>query len=113
MKIEQLFPPPLNKVDFKFSSFKLVPKESGCYVLSTFENHILYIGLSDNLFQRFQQHLKKSEKVKPTIEGRAVWFHFTTYDATNLPKLERTWLNQFETAHGQKPIMNKIESPIS
>jgi excinuclease UvrABC nuclease subunit len=112
MKITELNPQPKDKVHFKLASFKSVPKEAGCYVLATFDNDILYIGLSDNLFVRFQQHLDNSEKITPTTDGKAVWFYFVIYTAINLPKLERTWLNQFEGIHGQLPILNKVNSPI-
>jgi len=112
MKIEQLTPTPKDKVQFKLSSFKLVPKVTGCYVLTTFENEILYIGLSDNLYDRFQQHLANPEKTNPTKEGKAVWFYYTIYDPTNLPKLERTWINHFVAVHGQLPNLNKVNSPI-
>lgn len=113
MKIEELIPLPKGKVHFKLTSFKFVPKEAGCYVLTTFDNHILYIGLSDNLFERFQQHLGNAEKTNPTKEGKAIWFYFTTFDSKNLPKLERTWINQILAIHGQLPILNKVSSPIS
>lgn len=112
MKIEELIPLPKDKVHFKLVSFKSVPKKTGCYVLATFENDILYIGLSDNLFNRFQQHLDNPKKTNPTKEGRAIWFYFTIYDPKNLPKLERTWLNQFLSKHGRRPILNKVDSPV-
>ena len=113
MKIEELTPTPKDKVHFKLASFKSVPKITVCYVLTTFENDILYIGLSDNLYDRFQQHLDNPEKTNPTMEGKAIWFYFTVYDPKNLPKLERTWLNHFEAMHGRLPILNKVNSPIS
>ena len=113
MKIEELVPLPIDKVHFKLASFKLVPKHTGCYIITTFDNDILYIGLSDNLFDRFQQHLDNPEKTNPIKYGKAVWFYYTIYDPTNLPKLERTWINQFVSVHGQLPILNKVNSPIS
>jgi excinuclease UvrABC nuclease subunit len=113
MKIEQLIPLPINKVQFKFSSFKLVPKVAGCYVLTTFGGEIIYIGLSGNIFDRFQQHLANPEKTNPTEEGKVVWFYYTNYDQNNLARLERTWINQFAAIHGRLPILNKVNSPIS
>ncbi len=113
MKVIELSPEPKDKLQFKLSSYKLVPKGAGCYVLTTFDNNILYIGLSDNLFDRFQQHLNNPEKTNPTKEGKSVWFYFFSYNKNNLPKLERSWLNQFEAIHGRLPILNKVNSPIS
>ena len=113
MKIEELLPKPIEKVQFRLSSFKLVPQENGCYVLATFENEILYIGLATNLNNRFKQHLDNPEKTNPTVDGKAIWFYYATYDSKNLQKLERTWLNQFSNKHGRLPILNKANSPIS
>lgn len=112
MKIEKLYPLPKNKIQFKLSFYKSVPKISGCYVLTTFDDDILYIGLSENLNTRFQQHLESPEKFKPTNNGKAIWFHFIEYDKINLSRLERTWINQFVEIHSQLPILNKINSAI-
>ena len=113
MKIDELIPFPTEKVQFKLSSFKLVPHLDGCYILTTFDNDILYIGLATDLNNRFKQHLDNPEKTNPTIEGKAIWFYFLSFDPKNLPKLERTWLNQFSDIHGKLPILNKVYSPIS
>lgn len=113
MKVSELVPSPTTKVTFKLASFKLIPKTAGCYILATFEDYILYIGLSDNLYDRFQQHLNNPEKTNPTNEGKAIWFYYLTYSVDNLPKLERTWLNQFNSNIGRHPIFNKMNSPIS
>ena len=113
MKIDELIPKPSAKVQFKLASFKSVPRENGCYALTTFDNQILYIGLAIDLNNRFKQHLDNPEKTKPTAEGKAVWFYFTAFDPKNLPKLERTWMNQFTNKNGRLPILNKINSPVS
>ena len=113
MKIDDLNPKPSTKVQFKLASFKSVPFENGCYVLTTFDDHILYIGLATALNNRFKQHLDNPEKTNPTSEGKAIWFYFTAFDPKNLPKLERTWMNQFTSINGRLPILNKINSPVS
>lgn len=113
MKIQELNPCPTEKVQFKLAFYKAVPKVDGCYIITTFDNDILYIGLSNNLNERFKKHLDTPEKINPTTEGKAIWFYLTTYDKKNLPKLERTWLNDFQTRHGRLPILNKVNSPVS
>jgi excinuclease UvrABC nuclease subunit len=113
MKLQYLSPTPVDRVQFKLISYKSVPKVEGCYVLTTFDDSILYIGLSKNLYERFQQHLNNPEKTSPTADGKANWFYYTTYDKKNLPKLERTWVNQYQIIHGRLPILNKVSSPIS
>lgn len=112
MKVAELTPLPKDRVHFKLAFFKSVPKGTGCYVLTTFDNDILYIGLSNNLYDRFKQHLDSPEKTNPTTEGKAIWFYYITFDQNNLPKLERTWLNQFTSIHGRLPILNKIEGHL-
>jgi predicted GIY-YIG superfamily endonuclease len=112
MKIDELSPMPPYKVQFKLAFYKAVPPENGCYVLTTFENDIIYIGLAENLNKRFRQHLDNPEKTNPTVEGKVIWFYFKTFDSKNLPKLERTWLNQFSNKHVRLPILNKVNSPV-
>jgi hypothetical protein len=112
VKVEQLEPLPSAKFPFKYATYKAIPRVAGCYILTTFSNDILYIGLSTNLYNRFQQHLD-SDKVHITDDGKAVWFHFLEYDASSLQKLERTWLHQYEAIHGNKPIFNKVSSPLA
>ena len=85
---------------------------AGCYALTTFDGPILYIGLSVDLNARFQQHLGNPEKIMLTGNGKAFWFYFAGYNNENLNKLERTWLNQYQTEHGERPILNKIDSPV-
>jgi len=113
MKVDELEPLPSTKFLFRQSAYKSIPKISGCYVLATFTGDILYIGLADNLYNRFQQHLNSHDKIGITDDGKATWFYFLEYDADNLPKLERTWLNRFEALHGNKPVLNKNNSPVS
>jgi excinuclease UvrABC nuclease subunit len=113
MKVNELVPVPTDKVIFKLQSFKLVPKQEGCYVITTYNDEILYIGLSDNLYNRFQQHLDNPAKTNPTVIGRAIWFHYLIYDPRQLERLERTWLNQYESLNGRLPLLNKFNSPVS
>ncbi|MBP9663929.1 MAG: GIY-YIG nuclease family protein [Pyrinomonadaceae bacterium] len=112
MKVDQLDPRPTERTQFRLSSFKVVPKDAGCYVLATFENDILYIGLSDNLFSRFRQHVENPEKTEPCVDGKAVWFDYKCYNPSNLPKLERTWMHQYVAIHGHRPRFNKVDSPV-
>ncbi len=112
MKVEELVPLPKERVTFKLASFKFVPKVSGCYVITTFDGDILYIGLSENLYERFQQHLNNPDKISPTKNGKAIWFYFLNYNLLSLYQLERTWINQFVAEHGQLPILNRVNSPL-
>lgn len=88
---------------------KFVPAGSGCYVLTTFEEHVLYVGLAVNLRRRFIEHLDNPEKTKLTAEGRATKFHWL--ETSDIQRVERTWLNIHVNAEGRFPILNKIYSP--
>lgn len=112
MNISNLSPLPSEKKQFHLSHYKSIPKESGCYALTTFDGNILYIGYSARLHERFQHHIANPEKTNPTLEGKAVWFYFLLYPESALAKLERTWLRQFDEKYGGRPILNKIDSPV-
>ena len=114
MKIEQLEPKPTEKQIFHLSAFNTIPKSSGCYVLASPLDDILYIGLTKNFYIRFKQHLKDTKKTSLTAAGRPHWFYYYEYDINNLEKLERTWIQQFENnnVNGHSPILNEKSSPI-
>lgn len=113
MNISELIPSPSQKVRFNLADSIFIPKDSGCYVLTTFDNNVLYIGLSTNLYSRFLQHLNNNEKISPTKDGKAIWFYYEKVGINELQKIERTWMNKFNSIHGRHPILNKIASPIS
>ncbi len=70
---------------------------------------MLYIGLTDNLRRRMNDHLDKSAKTHPTELGKAFWFYWIESPDTN--KIERTWMNIHEQHEGALPILNKVYSP--
>lgn len=110
MKVFNLFPRPDKKVAFKLSRRFLVPSSSGCYVLSNINETILYVGSSNCLMRRFNEHLDSPDKTAPTPLGRAIWFHWLCYE--NIKKLEKTWLNSHDIAAGELPYLNKLHSPM-
>lgn len=112
MKASQLVPSPTQKVLFSLASIKSLPKLAGCYVLTTFDGDVLYVGLTVNLYQRFKQHRDTPEKCDPTPLGRAYWFHFVEADEIKINAIERAWQNQYSSVHGVLPILNKIDSPV-
>ncbi len=82
------------------------------YLITTFDDEILYIGLTDNLQRRFGEHSGNKEKNNSTKQGRAFWFYYMMCAEKELCKIERTWLNQYEIIHGNLPVLNKVSSPI-
>jgi hypothetical protein len=112
MKITELVPLPTGKVQFALKSKKLVPSVSGCYVLTTFDGFVLYVGLATSLATRFVQHCETKGKCDPTGDGKAFWFHFLDVESKELNRVERTWQQQFFAIHGRLPILNKVDSPM-
>jgi excinuclease UvrABC nuclease subunit len=98
-------------IEFDFSSLKKAPQKFGCYIISNFENKIMYIGKATSLKNRFINHLDTKEKNKNTKIGRAYWFSFKICnDEFEIAKIERGWLNQYELKKGKLPIFNKIRA---
>jgi len=111
MKIHELTPCPTQCESYKRNRERFIPETSGCYVLTTFDKVILYIGLTKNLRRRINEHLDNSEKTKTTLHGRAVLFYW--FESNELNKIERTWLNTHIQHEGIFPILNKVYSPIT
>ena len=112
MNINDLEPSPANnRRPFKLDQYGHIPEVSGCYVLTTFEDHILYIGQANTLRRRFEQHLDSAEKANPTLEGRAYWFYWLEQEEAQLNKLERGWVVLHTNTEGKMPILNSILPP--
>lgn len=97
--------------EFDYSKVKRISTLSGCYVLSNFDNEILYIGKAINLQQRFKQHLEDAEKTCQTELGKVYWFSFKKcVDEYEISRLERGWLNNYELEEAGLPLLNKIHA---
>jgi len=109
MNIAELIPRPSEKEAFLRSRERFVPATSGCYVLTTLEGVVLYIGLAENLRRRMGQHLDNPEKTGLTKVGRAIFFHW--YESGDTRKIERTWFNIHIQHEGALPELNRVYSP--
>jgi excinuclease UvrABC nuclease subunit len=112
MNVIELDPVITDYCQFSFREHKFVPKESGCYVLANFNKEILYIGKSEDLYRRFAEHRDNKEKTAQTSQGTAFWFFYLPCDTKEVFRIERTWLNEYATSHGNLPPLNKIQSPV-
>ena len=111
MKIQYLQPFPDHQENFRRDRERFIPKMPGCYVLATFQNDVLYVGLTKNLRRRFEDHLNDPEKISRTENGTAFFFYWLECD--DLEKVERTWQNECELEDGVLPILNSLRSPVS
>jgi hypothetical protein len=109
MNISELVPQPSHRERFNRSRERFIPEEPGCYVLATFSDEVMYIGLAENLRRRVNNHLDNPAKVAETKLGRAVWFYWIISPETN--KIERTWMNIHNLFDGSLPLLNKLYSP--
>ena len=112
MNIAKLDPQPVHKVPFQLREYHRLPKVCGCYVLTSADGDILYVGLTNSLFRRFQEHLESPQKTGVTSLGKVIWFHYLECEELQLEQLERTWLNEYQHKHGILPELNKHQSPI-
>lgn len=90
---------------------RFVTEDAGCYVLATFDEDVLYVGLTKNLRRRMGQHLDTPEKVQATVHGRAIWFFWLRCE--DVDKIERTWMNIYALRHGTLPVLNKVYAGTS
>jgi predicted GIY-YIG superfamily endonuclease len=89
-----------------------VPTESGCYALCSFDTSVLYVGLTDNLNRRFEEHVADDAKRAVVGAVRTFWFYWVTAPLAAVARIERGWQNQHAAQHGRLPALNKIQSPI-
>jgi predicted GIY-YIG superfamily endonuclease len=111
MKINQLIPQPFCCGMFRRSQTRFVPDTPGCYVLTTISRIVLYIGLTDNLRRRMNEHLDDPKKSVAMELGRAVLFFWLETQETH--KVERTWMNTHIQHEGSLPLLNKVYSPTT
>ena len=111
MNVRGLNPYPNDRQNFRRDRQKFLPTSAGCYVLTSTQGIVLYMGLTINLRRRFGEHLDDPRKTCKTANGRAVFFYWLTCD--ELERIERTWQIECETADGVLPILNRVASPIS
>lgn len=111
MNISELAPQPQHREGFLRSRERFVSEKAGCYVLTTFEGALLYVGLATNIRKRMNNHLDNPIKTKETTHGRAVWFYWIECNDPAL--VERTWMNMHMNIEGVLPILNSVYSPVS
>ena len=111
MNLSELIPAPAKRDTFRRHRGRFIPEQPGCYVLTTFEHEVMYLGLTKNLRQRFNQHLDNEQKIAVTKLGRAIFFWWL--ETKDIQKIERTWMNIHVQHEGCLPLLNKVYSPTS
>lgn len=113
MKVDRLRPLPHQKTKFAWSHHVTVPEQPGCYALVTYSGDVLYVGLATaSIRARMGAHLDTPEKRTPGVQGVAYWFHYVLCPTAEVGPIERGWLNQAILEDGERPVLNKIDSPL-
>ena len=113
MRVEQLSPKPDQRTRFAWAHHVTVPDKPGCYALVTFGGDVLYVGLATkSIRSRMRCHLDAEEKRKGTDLGVPFWFDYLVGDPAKVDAIERGWMNQATLADGERPALNKVDSPL-
>lgn len=112
MRVSNLRPPPENMKRFAYPDLRELPTESGCYVLSTANDSIVYIGQATDIERRVTQHFNDPEKRDAAPHGVAFWCHYLRAESVDLNRLERGWLGQYQITTGALPYFNKQSGPV-
>lgn len=108
MLIFELLSYPEIKIKFEYSELDKAPKQSGCYIITTPNGTILYIGETGNIRNRMEQHLDGKEKKKLTPLGMPYWFYYKLCSVREKIPLEDAWINEYKlNSKGKRPYFNK------
>ena len=109
MKVEQLVPACNGKARFEYIQIGALPERPGCYVLTSFEGDILYIGQSKNVARRVGEHFNNWSARR----NSPFWvFYLLVHDSHELDALERGWVNEYQLREGALPQFNSISPPL-
>ena len=61
-------------------------KEYFVYITTNFTKTVLYIGVTNNLSIRLDQHFNESKKLKQSFAGKYNCFHLVYFEGFNDPK---------------------------
>lgn len=104
---EIIYPKLDQKIKYKISQENFVPKVPGVYFVHDFRG-FLYIGETNNLKNRFLQHIKREKnydltKLVNNSFGDVYFYWIVTSTKLKALKLQKYWIRTL------KPFSNKIE----
>lgn len=98
----------VDKLAFELRFSKFAPESSGCYILASIYDDVLYIGQTENLSRRMEEHWKDPRMTQPTQLGLSFWFYYQDVPIEELRFTERSLLAQHVFGHGRLPPFNRI-----
>lgn len=108
MKVAELDSEIKCRVGFELRFSIGVPSKPGCYMLASFYGDVLYVGMTNNLQRRMEEHLDNSRMMQRTSFGLASWFYFRSLSEECLYQTERHLLSRYKFKEGQLPPLNRI-----
>ena len=96
-----------DKVGFELRFSIFAPRTSGCYILASIYDEVLYVGQTENMSRRIEEHWKNPRMKKLTPLGLAFWFYYRDVPIDELNFTERGLLAQYYFHEGQLPPLNR------
>ena len=84
MKVRELCSSIRHRVQFRPSEAIRVPEASGCYVMANITNDVIYVGETEDLNRRIQEHLDDPRMTAPTSLGLVSWFYFGFWPSSDI-----------------------------
>lgn len=107
MKVTALLAPMSGRVPFRRSELVRAPREPGCYALASIEDDVVYVGQSERLQRRMEQHLDDPRMNAQTPFGLPVWFYYMLLPDERLVQYETQLLVRFKAIEGHLPSLNR------
>lgn len=76
-----------------------LPRVSAIYFVITPLNKLLYIGQTNNLFNRFLQHHRFQQFIEAGNDTRVAWFEFNESDRGSMPLIEDELITLLDTEY--------------
>lgn len=95
------------RVAFGLANIFRVPNVPGCYVLTNIHDETLYIGQTNNLSRRLEQHCNDQRMKQLTSSGVASWFYYKELPAHLTYQTEQSLLVRYKFQVGERPPLNR------
>jgi len=113
IRVDRLTPLPQGKELFAWSHHARVPAQPGCYAIANFSGDVLYVGQAKvSIRDRMRVHLDDNLKRACGPMGAAYWFYYRLCEPRQAGYIEGGWINQAKLETGDRPPLNKIDSPL-
>lgn len=107
MKVLELDSEMRTKTGFELRFSMLVPTAPGCYMLANIYEDVLYIGQTNNLQRRLEEHLADSRMRQTTQLGVATWFFYRKISELLTYTTEQSLLTEYKYHEGTLPLLNR------